>query len=151
MKISITTDIYCKPEEAFLWIDDPDKAMRWQKGVKGGEIIKQTPEKIGTTFKEVMEENGKSLEMYGKITDYVHNELISFKLDSKIHKVYVTYSVKGEGEKSVVLMESTIKWKFPMSIICFFIGFKIQAKIINQTKSELAELKRLCETRTNEM
>ena len=151
MKISTTIDIYREPEEVFSWINEPDKAMRWQKGVKSGEIIKEIPEKIGTTFKEVMEENGKSLIMYGEITNYIPNELISFQLESKIHKVHVNYSVKGEIEKSTVLIESTIDWKFPMNIICLIIGLKIKAKILDQTKSELSELKRLCETKMNEM
>jgi hypothetical protein len=151
MKISTTIDIYSQPEEVFSWINEPDKAMRWQKGVKSGEIIKETPDKIGTTFKEVMEENGKSLIMYGEITNYIPNELISFQLESKIHKVHVNYSVKGEMEKTTVLIESTIGWKFPMNIICLIIGLKIKAKILDQTKSELSELKRLCETKMNEM
>jgi len=151
MKISTTIDIHSNPEEVFSWINEPDKAMRWQKGVKSGEIIKETPQKIGTTFKEVMEENGKSLIMYGEITDYLPNELISFQLESKIHKVQVKYSVKGETKKSIVLVESTISWKFPMNIICLIIGFKIKAKILDQTKSELSELKRLSETKMNKM
>jgi uncharacterized protein YndB with AHSA1/START domain len=151
MKISTTIDIYSQPEEVFSWINEPNKAMRWQKGVKSGEIIKETPDKIGTTFKEVMEENGESLIMYGEIIDYIPNELISFQLESKIHKVHVNYSVKGEMGKSTVLIKSTISWKFPMNIICLIIGFKIKVKILDQTKSELSELKRLCETKMNKM
>ena len=45
--------------------------MLWQKGVKEGKILVETPEKIGTTFKEVMEEDGNSLEMFGVITGYI--------------------------------------------------------------------------------
>ena len=71
MKISTIIDIYSQPEEVFGWINEPDKAIRWQKGVKSGEIIKETPDKIGTTFKEVMEENGNSLIMFGEIIDYI--------------------------------------------------------------------------------
>jgi uncharacterized protein YndB with AHSA1/START domain len=147
MKFSTSIDINSKPEKVFPWINEPDKAKLWQKGIKSGEIIKETPEKIGTTFRETMEENGKSLEMFGKITDYIPNKLISFHLESKIHKVQVYYSIKGETEKSTVLINTTINWKFPISIIFLFIGFKIKAKILDQTKFELLELKRLCETR----
>jgi len=125
--------------------------MLWQKGVKSGEIIKETSEKIGTTFKETMEEDSKSLEMNGMITNYIPDKLISFQLESKIHKVQVTYSIKSEPEKSIVLIDSTINWKFPMIVISVFIGSKIKAKILDQTRSELTELKRLCETRTKEM
>lgn len=93
MKITAEIDITSSPNEVFSWIDNPDKAMCWQKGVKSGEIIKETSSKIGTTFKEELEENGKSLVMHGEITDYIPNKLISFLLESKIHKVYVDYSI----------------------------------------------------------
>ena len=93
-----------------------------------------------------MEENGKSLVMYGEITGFIPDKSISFHLESKIHKVDVNYSVNGDNNKSTVAVESTIKWRFPMSIICLIIGNKVKAKILQQTKSELIELKRLCET-----
>lgn len=147
MKIKVTIEISCRPEEVFPWIDEPDKAMLWQKGVKSGEIINETPEKIGTTFKEEIEEKGKSLVMFGEITNYKQNELISFHLESKIHSVNVIYSVAADSNESTVKAESTIRWKFPMNIICIFIGFKIKRNILLQTKSEFAELKRLCETK----
>ena len=147
MEINTSIDISSKPEEVFSWINNPDKAMRWQKGVKSGEIIKETSEKIGTTFKEELEENGKSLVMFGEITDYVPNKLISFHLESKIHNVYVNYSVVGDPNRSTVKVDSKIKWKFPMNIISLFIGHKIKANILRQTLSELTELKKLCETK----
>ena len=120
--------------------------MLWQKGVKGGEILKETPEKIGTTFKEAMEEDGKSLEMSGVITGYVPNELIAFHLNSKLHEVDVSYAVQGTGQGSTVTMESTIRWKFPMNIMSIFISRKIKDKILKQTESEFAELAKLCES-----
>ena len=150
MKITVTIDIFCGPEEIFPWIDEPDKAMLWQKNVKGGEIIKETPEKIGTTFKEEIEEKGKSLIMCGEITNYIQNELISFHLESKIHSVNVIYSVAADSNKSTVKAESTIRWKFPMNLICIFIGFKIKRNILLQIKSEFAELKRLCEMKQDD-
>lgn len=145
MKLSLSIDIFCEPEKVFSWIDQPEKAMHWQAGVKGGEIIKETPQRIGTTLKEVMEENGKSLIMYGEITDYIPKKSISFRLESRIHKVDVKYSVAGDSSNSIVTMDSLIIWKFPMNFICLFIGSIIKNKIFDQTKAEFAELKRLCE------
>ena len=149
MNISTQIDILCIPEDVFLWINNPDKAMRWQKDVKSWKIIKEASEKIGTTFKEEMEENGKSLVIYGEITNYIPNKSISFHLESKIHKVIVHYSVVGDINKSLVTLDSIIKWKFPMNIISLFIGQKIKKNILKQTKSELGELKILCETEKN--
>lgn len=119
--------------------------MLWQKGVKSEEIIKETPEKTGTIFREVMEEDGKTIEINGKIADYIPGKLISFQFESKIHKVEVSYSVIADNSKTNVEIESTINWKFPMNLICLFIGFRIRGKIIDQTRAELSQLKRLCE------
>jgi len=148
MDIDASIDIMCKPEVVFSWIDDPQKAMRWQKGVKGGEIIRPTPQRTGTTFKEELEENGKSLMMFGEITHYVHGKSIAFQLESKIHKVRVHYSVLWDEMKSTVLVESSVTWKFPVNIICLISGPKIKSKIKQQVNSELLILKQLCETAT---
>jgi len=147
MEIKTEIEISKNPEEVFLWINNPDKAILWQKNVKNGEIIKETAERIGTTFKEVMEEDGKCLVMYGEIIDFLPNQLISFLIESKIHNVYLVYSVIGENNKSTVTVNSKIKWKFPMNLICLVIGQKIKSKIFKQIKSELTELKMLCETK----
>ena len=146
MEIALAVDIFRKPEEVFPWVAEPEKAMRWQKGVKEGEILKETPEKVGTTFREEMAENGNSIVMYGEITNYIQDQLISFHLESKIHRVDVSYSIVWKDDKSIFAMESTIHWKFPMNVISLIIGRKIREGILRQTESELAELKRLCET-----
>lgn len=146
MKITFAVDIFCAPEDVFPWIAEPDKAMQWQEGVKGGEIIKETPERVGTTFREEMEEDGKSIVMYGEITEYVQDKLIAFHLESKIHRVEVSYTIVGQEDKSTVSLDSTINWKFPLNIISLFIGHKMKGGITQQTEFEFAELKRLCET-----
>ena len=146
MKIKSTIEITCSPEEIFSWIDNPDKALRWQKNVKSGEIIVETPERIGTTFREEIEEDGKKLIIFGEITGYIPNKSISFHLKSKIHKVIVKYSLGGDAKLTKVTVESIIKWKFPMNVVCLFIGNKIKNNISQKTRSELGELKVLCET-----
>jgi len=145
-KITLSMHIGRTPSEIFPWIADPDKAMHWQKGVQGGEILHETPEKIGTRFKEILAENGKTLEMFGEITDYVENRSISFHLESKIHIVDTTFSIQSGEDGSEFSAEWTIRWKFPVNLIHFFAGNKIKRKIIKQSEAEFVELKRLCET-----
>jgi len=117
MKINFAIEVSGEPDEVFHWIDNPEKAMLWQKGVKKGEIIKETPEKIGTTFIEEMEDNEGSLVMHGVITGYVKNQMITFQLESKIHKLDVCYSITGKEGKSLIMAKSDIHWKFPMNIM----------------------------------
>ena len=92
-----------------------------------------------------MEENGNSIVMYGEITDYIQDKLISFHLESKIHSFDVDYSIVSKAKKSTFTIDLRIKWKFPMNIISLIFGRKMKEGILQQTKTELAELKRLCE------
>jgi len=145
MKIRFAADIFCKQEIVFAWIAEPEKAMKWQKNVRGGEIIVNKPEIIGTTFREVIEEDGKSLEMYGTITRYIKNKIIGFHLESKIHAFDVSYSVEEINKVTKVQVEALIHWKFPMNIMSLFMGKKMKEGIIKQFDSEFLELKRICE------
>jgi hypothetical protein len=146
MRILFAVDILCEPDIIFPWIAEPEKAMLWQRDVKKGEIIEETPEKIGITFREEMSESGNSIEMLGEITGYVRNELITFHLESKIHTLDVSYSIVGNNYKSTVTVESIIYWKFPMNLLGMIIGGKMKKGILKQTELEFSELKRLCET-----
>ena len=146
MIITYENEILKPPEIVFPWISEPEKAMKWQKNVKGGEIVINKPEIIGTTFNEVIEEDGNSLEMYGIITKYIKNKIIGFHLESKIHEFDVSYSVEGINKVTKISIEAIIKWKFPMNIISLFIGKKMEKGLIKQIESEILDLKRICET-----
>lgn len=145
MKISLAVQVPGAPDDVFPWLRDPEKAMLWQRGVKKAEIVTRTPERTGTTFVEEMEEDGKTLQMHGMITGYAENEMIAFHLESRIHEVDASYSVKGEAGCSVVTVVSNIHWKFPMNLLGLILGRKIKEGILGQTQAELGELKRLCE------
>ena len=145
MRIDYEIDVSCRPEELFPWVAEPEKAMMWMKGVKSAEVLKETPGKVGTEFKEVMEEGGESLEMHGTITGYVGNKLIAFHLESRVHEVDVSYTIESCNDTARLLTMSTIGWKFRMNIMSLIFGRKLKGKIIGQLESEFSELKRLCE------
>jgi len=146
MRITYANEILKPPEFVFPWIAEPDKAMQWQKNVKGGEVIINRPEVIGTTFKEEIEEGGNSLEMYGVITKFIRNQIIEFHLESKIHELDVSYSVEELNKNTKIIVDARINWKFPMNLLSIFIGNKMKKGIAEQMESEILELKRICET-----
>lgn len=135
----------------FPWLADPQKAMQWQRNVKGGEIILDKPEVTGTTFKEIIEEDGKQLEMYGVISKFVRNQIIEFHLESKIHTVDVSYSVEELNETTRICVDARIRWKFPINLLSIVIGDKMKKSISSQLDSELLELKQICESQNTGM
>lgn len=146
MRITYANEIRKPPEFVFPWIAEPEKAMQWQKNVKGGEILISKPEVVGTTFKEVVEEGGGSLEMEGVITKFVRDQMIEFHLESKMHEVDVSYSLEGLNNHTKIMVDAKIHWKFPISLLSLFTGNKMKKGIAEQLESEILELKRICET-----
>ncbi len=146
MNIKHEIEISKPPEEVFPWIANQDKAMQWQKNVKGGEILVETPERIGTTFKEIIEEGGNELEMHGYITEYIEGETIGFHIESRVHSFEVRYSVDGIEDGSKVAAEIDIRWKFPLNIMSLFIGKKMASNLRASLESEFLALKIICET-----
>lgn len=146
MRITYANEICKSPEEVFPWIAEPNKAMQWQKNVKAAEILINTPEVVGTTFKEEIEEDGNRLEMRGVITKFVEDQVVAFHLESKIHQVDVSYSLVGGHDVTRVTVDARIHWKFPLNVLSVFIGRKMKIGIAEQLKTEVFELKRLCET-----
>lgn len=145
MRIHYSNEVSKPPETVFPWIENPEKAMKWQKNVKDGEVIINKPEIIGTTFKEVIEEDGNVLEMEGTITKYIKNKLMGFHIKSKIHEFDVSYALEEINKTTKLSIEVVIKWKFPVNIISLFIGRKMKERLIQQVDSEVLDLKRLCE------
>jgi uncharacterized protein YndB with AHSA1/START domain len=146
MRITYANEISKPPEFVFPWIAEPEKAMQWQPNVKEGEILINMPVVVGTTFKEVVEEGGGSLEMEGVITKFVRDQLIEFHLESKIHQVDVSYSLEGLNNHAKITVDARIHWKFPMNLLSLFTGNRMKKGIADQLESEILELKRICET-----
>lgn len=146
MRIHYANEIMKPPDIVFPWIAEPDKAMQWQKNVKEGEIIVSVPGVTGTTFREVIEEDGGSLEMVGVITRFIRDQLIEFHLESRLHKVDVAYAVEGTNDATRITVDAKINWKFPLNLLSIFIGQKMKKGIEDQMETEILELKGILES-----
>ena len=144
MIIRYEDEIPQSPQVVFSWVADPRKAMQWQQEVKGGEILEERPGMVGTTFTEVIEEDGRTLEMRGTITQFVKDRLIAFHIASRIHEFDVEYRVNGAGQGTLFSVAADIHWKFPMNIISLFMRKKMEDGLKKQFAAEVGELKKLC-------
>lgn len=147
MHITYAIEIESPVETVFAWVGDGEKAMAWMKSVTRGEIIQATPEVVGTTFKEYVEEDGKGVEMSGVITRYEPPRAIAFRLESRVNQVEVAYQVEACGEKTRLEITSDVRWKFPINLMSIAFGGQMRRGILAQLAEETNELKRLCEGR----
>jgi hypothetical protein len=95
LQIEHIIEIESTPETVFSWLAKPEKAMVWMKSVSKTEMLNETPELVGTTFREVVEEGGRGIVIHGSVTGYDPCKSISFHLSSKIHMLDVEYSLKS--------------------------------------------------------
>ena len=145
MKIFTSLIINSDPEIVFSWLENPEKAMTWMTSVSKTEIITQSPDIVGTTFRETVEDENGAMEMTGTITAFQPGKLIAFHLESKVNIVDVEYTVSETSGSSLLEYEANVKWKFPVNIISLFIGKKMKEAIKAQSDEEFARLLVICE------
>lgn len=132
MKITSSIEIENTPNEVFKWLENPEKAKEWMSSVTETEILLETANRVGTTFREIVEDDDGSMEMQGKITEFEANKLIAFHLESRANVVDVEYSLEEMGEGARLYYQADIRWKFPVNIMSIFIGKRIKKKIVDQ-------------------
>ncbi|UCF39045.1 MAG: SRPBCC family protein [Acidobacteriota bacterium] len=142
MKLVHSIEIKATPEQVFYWIERPERAKRWVMNVSRSEYIKETPERVGTTFREYVEEGGKGIEMMGVVTEFQPNRLFAVHLESESHTADVSFVLQERSGRTVLTQDIELHFKNRLDEAVYD---AIKQGIMNQSRSEFAELKRLCE------
>ena len=145
MKLSYTIDINCTPERVWYWLGTPERATVWQTNITKTEILQETPNMIGTTFRETIEENGKGVEMQGIVTDYRANQSLAMHLSGKYNVVDVEWHIEEIGEHTRLTQYSNIRFRSFIKVLSIFMRPVFKKKIIRQLQGEFTRLKELCE------
>lgn len=145
MKFTYTTEINCRPEKVWYWLGTPERAMVWQANVSKTEILQKTPNWIGTTFRETIEENGSSIEMQGIVTDYRENQSLAMHMSGKYNVVDVEWLIEEKGKYTHLTMNSNIQFKSFLRFINIILWPTFKRNIQKQLYREAAKLKELCE------
>lgn len=142
MKIVTEVEIKVPPEQVFYWIERPERAKQWVMNVTRSEFITETPERIGTTFREYVEEGGQGIEMMGIVTEFQPNRIFAVHLESESHSADVSFVLKGEGGRTLLSQNVELQFKSELDEAAFD---SIKKSIMNQARCEFAQLKRICE------
>ncbi len=145
MRISVSVEINAPREKVFPWLGDPERAMTWMTSVAGGEIIEQTPDMVGTTFRERVEEDGRGTELHGVITEWVPDERLAFHLEGEFNDADVLFTLEEVGSATRVTQTAEVRFKGVVRIMSLFFGQSFKRNIRRQAESEFAALKALCE------
>ncbi len=145
MKILQTIEILRQPEDVFLWIGSPEKAMVWMTSVSRTEFLRRTPDMIGTTFREIVADEKGSTELQGVVTDYRPNQLIAFHLSGAYDVVDVEYRLEAIEGGTRVTQTADVRFKSFLWLMSILMGSRFKKKLDEQVSREFARLKELCE------
>lgn len=145
MKIINSMEIDAAPDKVFYWLEEPERAMQWQSSVTRSETIKETPNRVNTTYREYIEEDGRGIEMQGIITEFVSNKRFAAHLESKLNSVDVSFVLEGKNGKTQMTQQVEFRFKGILKIFGLFLRGSIKKKIKGQALGELSKLKTLCE------
>ncbi|MDJ0754473.1 MAG: SRPBCC family protein [Ardenticatenaceae bacterium] len=145
MKLSHTIDIFATPAQVFFWLEDPDRAVQWMTSVTQTEIFHRTSNRIGTTFRETVTENGRSTELRGVITDFSQNKRLGFFLEGDFNTVQVEFVLQQMGTFTRLTQTAAVHFKGFLRLISLFWGPRFKRSILSQMQEELEALKLVCE------
>jgi hypothetical protein len=150
MKIVNAIEIQATAAEVFYWLGDPNRAVKWMTSVSRTEIINQTPNTIGTTFRETVEEDGRGTEMRGVVVDFLANERMAFHLEGRFNTVDVAWTLEEEGGITCVSQIAVLRFKGVLSVLSLLFARRFKRKVEAQGQREMTELKRLCEEKVRD-
>jgi len=147
MKNTYHIDIEASPDRVFYWLDDSKRVMEWAKGVVENEDLERTEERVGSTFRQVFEENGRKMEFQGRCTAYEANKRLGVFLDGLMFDLDVDYELEDLGGKTRLTQTSEVKWKGMMKLAAPMLMTMAKEQAEKSLERDFGLLKRLAEER----
>lgn len=145
MKLVYSIQIQSSPTTVFSWLKTPERAMVWQESVSRTEILHETPEIKGTTFRETIEGNGRSTDMHGIVTDYIENQVLAMHLDGEYNTVDVEWRLEANTDRTHLKVSADIRFKSFVRVLNMILRPVFKRKALEQINRECTRLKQLCE------
>lgn len=112
MKTSTTTVIDAPANIVFLWLEDNERICQWVPNLVEDEALVETPEKVGSKFRQVFLERGKHMDMIGEITAYSENKRMRVFMSGDMFDLDVDYVLNSlSPEQTEVTQDTSIKFK----------------------------------------
>lgn len=131
MKTSKTTIIDAPAAIVFPWLEDNERIKQWVPNLVEDEAITETPEKVGSQFRQVFLENGREMTMTGEITAYVENERMQIFMTGDMFNLDMDYVLKPLSDTQTALTQDTeIRFKGFLKLLApiMFLMSKLSSK-----------------------
>ena len=119
----------------------------WSLVVVEDEIINETPEGVGTTFRVVTEDRGQRMEFDGVVTLHEAPTAHTVVMKGKQFDMEAEYRFEDLDGRTRVTQRSMVNGKGVTGIILLLFGWLMKKSSCNALERELLNLKRLLESR----
>jgi len=105
----VSTTINKPVEEVFTAFNDHTKIKEWIPTVKSFDAIEEKEGKVGSTYKMIVDENGKDFEMKETITAFEVNKKVGLEFDVKGMLKTDAIIFTSDGDKTTITNRSICK------------------------------------------
>ena len=122
-----------------------DHVAEWSIIVVEDELLEEKPDRVGTTFRTVTEENGRRMEFHGVVTREEPPHVSAVHLTGKTFDIDVEYTFEDLGGQTRVKQVSFVTGKGVFRVFLFLCGWLMNKSSCKSTDNELNSLKKFCE------
>jgi len=108
METSTTTIIDAPAATVFLWLEDNARLKQWVPNLVEDEPIHETPERVGSRFRQVFLEKGRKMEMVGELTAYVPKERMRVMMTGELFHLDVDYNLLAVSDVQTEVTQDTV-------------------------------------------
>ena len=145
MKTSTSIEIDRPIEEVFhLALDN---VSEWSLTCVEDEVLTETPDKVGSTFRILTEERGQRMEFQGVVTAHDEPRLSRCYLTGKSFDIDVAYAFEDLGGRTRLTQTAEVTGKGFFKLVMYLTGWLARKSSCDAQNNELESLKRFCEGR----
>ena len=119
----------------------------WSNIVVEDELLTETPEGVGSTFRTVTADRGKRMEFEGLVTAHTPPTLHAISLTGKQFDIHTEYTFEDLSGKTHVTNRCTVKGKGFFMVMLKLLGWLMRKSNCDAMEKELASLKAFVESR----
>jgi hypothetical protein len=145
MQAEASVEIDRPIEEVFEFTNN--HVVEWSITVVEDEVIDETPERVGTTFRCVTLGHGKRMVFQGTVTHWEPPRLSAIQLIGDAFDIEAAYFFEATPDGTKVTQKSVIKPKGFTKVLFFLLGWMMGKAGCDEAKKELNNLKLVLESR----
>ncbi len=146
MENTFGTEMQAPRQIVFDFLDDESNLKKIVPNLVDAGVTHETPEKVGSTFWHVYEENGRKMKMTGVVTEHNAPHGFAVKLDGAFFGLEVSYHLDELTPTSTrVTQYSKARFKHVFKLMGLFFGKKMQREGERVQAENFARMKEMIE------